>query len=413
MAVSPYLDMTAMNAGLKELYTDQVVHNLVYKDNPFLALLEKNTDFVGKVKPIPIIIGVSQGRSSDFATAQANQTADDIRSFLLTRKKDYSLGTIDNETMEASARDKGAFLKGAKVKIDGAFQVITLSIASSLFRTGTGSIGRIAAGGMDAGVITLEDPNSVTQFEVNQVIRCSTGTTDGNAVRAAKGYVIAVDRMAGKVTVSDVGLGGNAGAPTAWAQLEYLSVDGDLNKKPSGLAAWLPKTAPTGADSFYGVNRSADPVRLAGVRYDGSSQSVEEALIDASMYVAREGGNPNVAIVSFLSYAALEKALGAKVQYVDLKGPADIGFRGIRINGHKGPINVIPDRNCPGYTAYLLQMSTWTLEGLNDTPHIVKYADGNEMLRVATADAAEVRIAAYYNLACNAPGWNAVVTLSA
>jgi hypothetical protein len=49
--------------------------NLVYKNNPFMAMIKKNTDFGGKYKPVPIQVGVSQGRSAVFATAQANQTA--------------------------------------------------------------------------------------------------------------------------------------------------------------------------------------------------------------------------------------------------------------------------------------------------------------------------------------------------
>jgi hypothetical protein len=412
MTVSANLDVTSMNAGLKELYDGQVVQNLVYKDNPFFALVKKNTDFVGKYKPIPIIVGTSQGRSADFATAQANITTDLVESFLLTRKRDYAVGRIDNELMEASATDKGAFLKGAKLKVDGAIRNITLSIASALFRNGTGSIGQVNASGLSTGVITLMNAADVVQFEVNMTLRCSSGATDGASVRAAKGYVIAVNRSAGTVTVSDSALGGSAGTPSGWAASEYLSVDGDLNAKCSGLAAWLPTTAPT-ATLFYGVNRSTDTVRLGGVRYDGSALSIEEAFVEGSSLVAREGGVPDTAFVSFGSYSALEKALGSKVNYVDLKGPADIGFRGIRINGHKGPINVIPDRNCPGNLGYLLQMDTWALEGLGDTPHILRYNDGNDMLRVATADAAEVRVAAYYNLATNAPGWNAVVQLSA
>lgn len=46
--MSTFLDMTSMNAALKELYDGQVVENLVYADNPFLALVKKNTDFGGK-----------------------------------------------------------------------------------------------------------------------------------------------------------------------------------------------------------------------------------------------------------------------------------------------------------------------------------------------------------------------------
>lgn len=412
MTVSANLDMTAMNAGLKELYDGQVVQNLVYKDNPFFALVKKNTDFVGKQKPIPIIIATGQGRSADFATAQANITAEDVESFLLTRKKDYAVGRIDNELMEASASDKGAFLRGAKLKVDGAIRNITLSIASALFRNGTGSIGQVNASGLSTGVITLMNAADVVQFEVNMTLRCSNGTTDGNAVRAAKGYVVAVDRSGGTVTVSDAALGGAAGNPSAWAASEYLSVDGDLNAKCSGLGAWFPTSSPT-ATLFYGVDRSRDTTRLGGVRYDGSADSIEEALVEISARISREGGIPDTAFITFAAYSALEKQLGSKIQYVDLKGPAEIGFRGIRVNGHKGPINVIPDRNCPGGVGYVLQMDTLALEGLGDTPHIIRYADGLEMLRVATQDAAEVRVAAYYNLGCNAPGWNGVVQLSA
>jgi len=150
-----------------------------------------------------------------------------------------------------------------------------------------------------------------------------------------------------------------------------------------------------------------------GVRYDGSAQSIEEAIIDASALLAREGGKPNVLITNFASYAALEKALGSKVTYTELKGPAEIAFRGIMINGANSMIKVFPDRNCQPLTGYLLQMDTWALEGLGEVPQILRYGDGLEMLRVSNADAGEVRVGAYYQLRTNAPGWNSVVSLSA
>jgi hypothetical protein len=44
-------------------------------------------------------------------------------------------------------------------------------------------------------------------------------------------------------------------------------------------------------------------------------------------------GQPEMAFVNFASYAALEKSLGSKVQYVDVKhDEADIAFAGIRIH---------------------------------------------------------------------------------
>lgn len=406
--MSQTLDSAAMNAALKELYDNQTIENLVYSDNPFLAMLKKNTDFGGKYKPVPIITGASQGRSATFSNAQNNQSPVQIESFFLTRASDYSIAQIDNQTMLASRTDKMSFLEGSKVLIDGAISSITLSLSSALFRSGTGSIGNI--GSISTGVITLSDPNSVVQFEVNMVLQ--SNATDGGTPRAALGYVVAVDRSNGIVTVS-TSMGGAAASPASWAANDFLLVQGDNNAKIKGLAAWLPATAPTSSDNFFGVNRSVDSTRLAGVRYNGSAQPIEEALIDSSSLLAREGGKPDVAIMSYASYSALEKSLGAKVVYIDHRGPAEIEFRGIQVNGANSMIKCFPDRNCPSNSCYLLTMKSWCLESLGDAPQILRYGDGLEMLRVFNADAGEVRVAYYANLSCNAPGWNAYVTLSA
>lgn len=406
-----FLNLTSMNAALKELYDGQVVENLVYADNPFLAMVPKKTDFGGKYKPIPIVTGVSQGRSATFTTAKANQTAVQIESFLLTRNHDYSLATIDNETMLASQTDKMAFLEGAKLVIDGAIRSATNSLAGALFRSGTGSIGQILT--IAAGVITFVNGTDVTQFEKDMVLQADA--TDGGAPRAALGYIIAVDRSFNPSITVSATQGGAAGSPALWAVGDFLLVQGDLNAKVRGLSAWLPFAKPIvgGGDSFFGVDRSADATRLSGVSYDGSAQNIEEALIDASSLLAQEGGKPNVCITNFRSYSALEKSLGAKVQYTDLKGPANIAFRGIMINGANTMIKVFPDRSCTGLQAWLLQMDTWCLESLGEAPMILKYGDGLEMLRVSDADAGEVRVGYYAQLRTNAPGWNANVKLSA
>lgn len=269
-------------------------------------------------------------------------------------------------------------------------------------------------GAPTTGVIVLSNSSDVVQFEVNMVLQANP--TDGGTPRAALGYVIAVDRSNGIVTVSATGFGGPAGSPAGWLANDFLLVQGDNNAKIKGLSAWLPAAAPTSSDNFFGVNRSVDTVRLAGVRYNGSAQSIEEALIDSSSLLAREGGKPDVAVTNFASWSALEKSLGSKIQYVDLKSlpeNAEIAFRGIMVNGANSLIKVFPDRNCPALTCYLLQMNTWCLESLGDAPQILRYGDGLEMLRVYNADAGEVRVGYYAQLRTNAPGWNAYVQLSA
>lgn len=412
--MSTYLDASAMAAALKELYNGQSLINATYKENPLLALLPKDTDFGGSSMPLPLRYNNSQGRSSTFATAQTNQQAPSMVKFAITTVEDYSIATVANKVLEESKGNAKAFLGAAKINMDSARDSLISSLASALYRDGTGTIGKIASGGITSGVITLDDDSTVTQFEVGMTLQANS-TSGGGTTRAGTGYVISVDRDAGTVTVASSGQGGSAGTPSGWAAGDFLSVSGDLNEKISGLAAWIPSSAPS-ATSFFGVDRTKDVTRLGGIRWTGTSQSIEEALSDAQARCAREGGSPMHCFMSFESFAALVKSLSSKVQYVNLspKEAPHIGFEGVKVNGHKGPITVIPDRNCPGNTAYLLQLDTWKLWSTGPAPRVLTYdMEGLQALRVANADALEMRFGYYAQLACNMPGANAVVSLSA
>lgn len=372
-----------------------------------------------------MIYATPQGRSATFATAQTNQTAPALSSFFVYRVSNYQLVTITNELLEATKDDAAAFVDEAKLNMDTGFRNISNDLAASLFGDGSGSRGKISS--ISTGVITLVDPATVVQFEVGMVLvsYSVSGATPTQSTSAALGYVIAVNRSAGTVTVSATA-GGAAGTPTNWSgSFPFLAVQGDISfvsngllsanmLKVAGLGSWLPTTAPTTGDSFWGVDRSVDVTRLAGVRFDGSAESIEEALIDAAALVAREGGEPDMCFINFGSYAALEKSLGAKVQYVDIKHEeADIAFAAIRIHSPYGPISVVPDRSCPAQTAFLLSMNTWKFRSLGKAPHVLTYGlEGLEGIRVGNADALEIRIGFYGNLICNAPGWNCVVSLS-
>lgn len=374
--------------------------------------------------PVPTIFGTPQGRSATFSNAQNNQTAPQLASFFVYRVANYQLATITNELLEATKDDAGSFIRESKMVMDTAFRNISNDLALDLYSDGSGSRGQISA--ISSGVITLTDANQVVNFEVGMslVSYSLSGSTYTQSTGAAVGYVIAVNRYSGTVTVSTTA-GGSAGTPTNWStSFPYLGVEGDVAfgaisattsfKKVSGLGAWFPQTAPGVSDSFWGVNRSQDSRLYGVIAQNTSSETIEEALIDGASLVAREGGHPDMCFMNFASYAALEKSLGSKVQYVDVKHEeADISFSGIRIHAPYGPIMVIPDRNCPSRTAYLLSMNTLKFRSLGRAPHILTYGlEGLEGLRVGTADALEIRIGYYGNLVCNAPCWNAVVPLS-
>lgn len=405
--MSTYFDLDAASAILKDLYDGQPVTPLTYKKNPLWAMLKKNTDFVGAAKPIPLTIAPPGGRSSTFSSALSDQASAEAEKFLLTRVSDYQLATIDNETMEACGTDKGAFIQAVKYTVDLSLQNLVNSLSSGLFRGGTGTIGQID--GITSGVITLASVDQSFQFEKNMVVQANS--TDGGTPRAALGYVTAVDRSAGTVTVSATGLGGAAGSPSGWTSADYLLVRGDNNAKITGLAGWVPLTAPGGSDSFFGLNRSSEPTRLAGIRMSGANKTHEEALIDLAMGIGEQDGSPDICVMSWHNYSAFVKQLGSKVQYVDQK-VADVSFRGVQIIGAGSDITVFADRNCPRNRAYMLTSEDWSFESLGEAPKIQREPDGLKFMRVGSADAGELRLCYYGNLACSAPGRSGVTSLA-
>lgn len=413
-------------AALKELYSNDkdYMKDLVYKENPFLALVPKNESpdgFAGKYIPVPLEYGAPQGRSHSFSNAQGQQTATSLASFFVYVVSDYQLVTITNLLMEQTKTNAGAFVDAAKLQMDGGFRTITNNIAFELFGDGSGVRGTIASGSGSGApyLITLSNIQQIVQFEVGMTLQnvTITGTTVAINASGAVGTVTAVNRATGVISVT-------AAADASWTTAgNGLVVAGDIAAGTfttssalalSGLQAWLPTTTPGGSDNFWGVNRSVDPTRLAGLRFDARAFTIEEGMTKALAFANREGARPDLCIIDFESYAALVNSLGAKVMYVQVKhDEADIAFDGLTFQSAYGKVTVLADRSCPPQTAYLLTMSTWKLRSLGKVPHILTYGmEGLEGLRVGNADALEIRIGYYGNLICSAPGFNCVVQLS-
>lgn len=395
------LDLTAFDAALKVHYTDERIENMVYADNPLYALVGKYENFGGKNLPVPLIYGNPQGRSADFSQAQTRgaATSSKLDDFILTRVKDYSIATIDNETMLASEGSENAWLEAATVEIDGAINAISRAHAVYMYRDGWGAIGTI--GSISSNTITLGNADDVTNFELDMVLVAAASASSGNLRGSSPGdscIVTAIDRSVGTVTVDSL--------PGTFQAGDSLIIKGDrqytasTRQKMSGLEAWCPSSAPS-SSSFFGVDRTVDVTRLAGLRVDGTAKPIEEVLIDAAMLVGREGRKLTHYFMNFSKYGQLEKALGSKVQYLDLK-MGEVAFRGIQINGPKGPINVVPDQNCQSNRIFGAELSLLKLYSLGKAVRTLD-TDGLQMLRRASADGVEVRMGGYLQMGCKGP----------
>lgn len=398
------LDVTSASSALKVYYSNQRVQQMMYQDNPLYALLPKHTDFYGKLYPLPMRVTNPQGRANTFSNAQAQKTASVYKDFQLSRKTDYSVGSISSEAIMASETNPGAFLRLAVAEIDGILMSLKRSLAWALYGDGSGAlavVGSVSAA--NPAVITLDNAEDIVKFEVGQLLQMRSGaTTRIFATGISTASVVAVDRDAGTIT-TDVD---NSGDTDTFAAGDTVNVVGDYNAKLTGLGGWVPATAPD-STAFFTVDRSVDVTRLGGIRSSAVGKPLDESYIDAARRLGREGGSPDYGFASFSKYATLEKTLGSRVVYDDVE-VASVGFRGIKISGPQRPFTIMPDRDCPDDYSYLLTMDTWGLYSLKE-PVMILDLDGNKMLRESTADQYEVRCASYSQMGCVFPGANAVV----
>lgn len=389
-------------------------------------MVKKEEKFPGKYYPVPVVYGLTQGASATFANAYNNQSSPQVAEFLVTRVADFSLASIDGQLLAAAQTDPGAFIDGAELMIDAAFQTAVNRLASAIFRNGAGTIGQISSVVNVSGTtytVQLTNPDDAVQFEGGQTLVAVQFVDGSGTAPTDTAAITAVNRNSGALTVTSA-----TNIASDWPASYFLAVQGDLpsssnnNFQPSGssgtnsllklagLAAWIPFGGPPVSDSFFGVNRNLDVQRLAGVSFDGTQLSLEEALLQGTGRCALNGGRVDTGVCSYATYTALITSLGSKVQYIDEK-IGEIGFRGVQVNGANTVMSIFPDRSCPDGFIYGLELDSWCLRSQNAAPHILKYMDEIEILRIPGVDAAELRVGSYVNFYTNKPGHNLVIAV--
>ena len=388
------LTVADADAILKELYDPQRPQYLGYKTAPLLALLPKKNDFKGRDYEIPLHWGGNQGGSRSFARAKANKSPGRYDAFFLTRKTDYALGSISTEAILASEGNEAAFLSMATAEVDGTVRTASRNLAVSLTRNHGGARGRI--GSVAGSVITLANTKDVSNFEVDMVLQ--RGTTDGTSgsVAAERATITAVDRRLGKITLSDA---------TNFVATNYLFRDGDFGASIHGLPDWIPSTAPTTGDNFFGLDRSVDS-RLYGVYQDFTGFTKDEALRSMDAILCDEGSEPDLVAMNPYDLRDLVTELDSNVIY-DMARSIDmpsIGFKAVALQSICGTtIKIVSDRTIPYGEFYMLQTDDWLLATLGGAPRVLE-SMGNKFIWDSDGDSIEVRVGMWGELGCRAPG---------
>ena len=407
------VNLTTFGFALKQHYTSDPVKASTYKDQPGLSMLRQETDtnWRGSVLPVPVIYGANQGVSATFANAQGNISGVAGISFQLTRGQVYGVSQIDRLTLMASdAAPDDAWLKARLAEMEETRNQILNELSFQLYNDGTGSRSQVSSGAT-AGLatITLSNSSDVVRFFPNQVLVMGPNE-NGTSLRTGSATVLGVNRNAGTITFSAALNTLITGA----SDNDYFFLQGSVGTTLNftGLAGWLPFTAPSSTDSFFGTNRSIDS-GLYGTIYDGSSEEIQEALIDGLETIERiGGGTPDVVLMNNIQFAKLKKSMGTQVRYMDVEAKAveGLSFKAIEVFASKGPVAVLPDRMAPPNYAYALETEDWAVKSTGEVPDLVS-EDGVTMLRVYNADAFEIRQAAYGNFRCEVPAHSGVIKL--
>jgi len=410
------LTISEFNPMLKEYYSGPTPELLTYKRHAFMAMLKKTTDWGGRDAAyiIPQWYETAQAVASDFTTALANKGNGQYTRFAMGQRKRYAFAQLDRLVMKASMKNPKAFLRAYTAEVDGAFSVFGRDAAWNLYRSETGKRGTV---GSEVGdTITLSNRADIVGFSVGMKVVFSLNSADPGvtAVDSFAAFTVdAIDRGLGTLTFT----GQDPNADSGVVAADHIHREGDIVTAGTfiglqGLEDHIPATAPGSGDSFQGVNRSADTDRLAGIRVDASTVTIEEGLIDAAIRLNEASKEPTHVFMNPVRLGQLIKELSGAIQRDKVKAPgkASLGFKAIRVFTPAGELPVIGDPDCPHNVAWMLDMKTWKLASTGPYPELAD--EDTTMLRSSTADEYEVRIAGYANLGCHDHGANARIALA-
>lgn len=368
---------------LKIWYRDKV-ENLLFRNSPVLKKIEK-TRVEGKVQSFAALYGRGGAVSASFLTARAKsaQTSRNAE-FQVTPGDLFSVYNMNAKEVAASLSKRGAFMKVAGNKLFAATEAFRKSLAAALYGSGFGEIGLadtayafVANTPID---ITLTD-DAIIKIDIDSDLDVKA-TADSTTIETT----LTVNSINGNTVnvTPDKSYTATVG--------DYICLAGSMDgngkaKLPMGLDGWLPvKANRTGSgwtnyitQTFFNVNRSAAPERLAGIYVQGASGANKlNVLQDALRKARRQGSEADIIIMNDEDWLEVSKLLETTNSYFTQtsdagKKKAVKGFSEIKVAFSTSWVdNVYDDPYCPKNKFYILDSNAVELwaytksEAIND-----------------------------------------------
>lgn len=398
--------LSTVSAFYKRIYAGGRPGDIAMRDKPLLSKLRKDSGFTGYdssgTYAYAIGYGNAQGIHTTFSSAQTAAAASKAVQMRADRIKYFGVVTVDGEAMAASKGD-GAFWSALQRETDMVLDGMGEEYEFQLFRDGTGVRGRRSSASTN--IITLSSAADAKNFRIGMTVSASANA-DGSSLRTGTTTIASIDEDAGTVTLT------SAAAITSFADNDYLYRSGfeGTTKNITGLAAHIPLTAPSASENFRGVDRSVDTRRLAGVRINDTSTTIEENIGNVAMKIMEVGKKADAVFLSPGNLWQVLKRRQSQVVYNGAGGEAKFGFGEAVVETPAGTVRCYASPLCPDNRGYVMTMGTWYVKSLLGIPHIIN-DDGNAHLRQTSDDGIEVRVRSMSNLICTEPGANGVFSI--
>jgi hypothetical protein len=421
------------------IYTDQYLHRryarpgkiecLAVHDKPILDMLKKGKHSgSGKTFHEPVRLSNPQGLSASRSSTQlvSAGTHAGAQSVVLEWSLpygDYTGGVeITDKDIDAGGDvPTGSYLSPIGLETDALIEEFGEVMDTYIFAEPGKACGQYSGSAMSAGVLTLTGDAAESQimnFNIGAAFQVSAN--DGSGAHSllgsgSVGYVIGVNYDTLQVTFSSVA-GGSASTPTAWDTADtsiFLFRNGDFQGTSGNspvfiidsFADWIPSSAP-GSTAFKGVDRSVDSrlggARLTSAQANGLSNEERIKRLVTKLNSTFGGSGEKLVIMESTQWQKLASVLEARGQRPLEGKTANMSYQYITLQTGKGVCKVVASPKCRPDTFWALEMDKWTLRTLSGFPKVMK-GDGFTMLRKATADRYEFRIAAYAHLSTAYP----------
>lgn len=395
---------------LKRLYP-KGVESTIYQASRMFERCKKNTNFTNEDMAVVVRDHGTSGGAARFADALASMGESRKARFIVNRKREYQLWSVDGEAIAATNGDPAAIVNLVKDESKEALYKFGVAMGRNITGAGGGSLSTIHADTtLSSTTLQFAYPEDTQFVEIGDWLQFATA--DGTSASAdpavdlegsgAALQIVSLNREAGTAvmsaainTVTGVALGDN------------IFRRGDYAAKMTGIEGWLPFSTPT-STPFLGVDRTAyDLARVSGFRYTGGGGSYGATIIKAGARAHTHGiATLNALYMSSIDFGEFVNELGQ--DRLRTAEDSKVGYKYVEVHSAcaaGGVLKVIAEPKLRQGYGWAINDELLECATAGPCPSPLAHGTGNKGMQVPyNDDALQGRLGCYGNIIYRNPG---------